>query len=1118
MNQFHKKMLRQNIHENPLKPRKPIKRRARPTQNEVIAISSSESESDEDLEDVNLTGDAQQPEPAAPDPNDESDAFEDLEDVDLDAAFGNHTPAENETLTFTIQQKEEVPQKVKKFDTIPKEERHQRKLIHKLYIESMVAHGALRNQWCNDPAVTATLRDLLPKLTVKLLNEDWVDGKQNVLARRFILGLLKAQEIYSKKFKVTCQGLVRKDWGDMLVEQNHIERNVNQAKFKMLVNSLQGSRDVGAQGFVALLRSCGVHCRLVFSMQPPDFRSVLPAQSTIEKDAKAKKEKESKPRSEFDPVFIPHAKQEILADVRTRATHLEPLRRKYKFPMSRYPIFWAEAWNKFSRKWITIDPMVFECVEVMPMRKKSKFEPPGTEKTHQSQYILAFDKFGRVKDVTRRYTLNYNASVIKKRIDTVSDEDERWYEMVLRAASTSSKKFRQAEIYEMKEFYDRDVCEGIPKSKKGFKNHPLYALESEIRQDEVIYPKDNTSKCGTFKSVNKSTIEPIYKRSHVYRIRTAKAWHMRGRVLKMGALPLKSKKVNSPMPGEANEDDEGEVRLYAEFQTQLYIPPPIVDGKVTKNAYGNVEIYTSTMMPENGYLVKLTEKTSMKLLERAARDILRIDYARAIVAFDFGKKGMTTPREGGILIDKQFKDAMLLVVEGLVEIEEEEKRKGVELNALRCWKFFLAKLRIVRRLDREHGTINRDEEKRTVEDESNDDGGYFSVASDDEGSSEEDNYVPRKRRKFSTEESNGTEYINDIDEGGFIPEKENDLDQFEGGFVPDKDYDADEGGFVPDQEHDEDDSGFVPAKDDLDVFGGFVPDQVTSEDNNGGFIPNNEDNSPIFEGGGFAPEDYAKESLYGDEGRIVNHVATGNEEPDLNKSYGTDLGGPDPGGISLTNIMEHPKEFFDTNVDQNNDNVSAASDENDESAGLLQTQQDYPNKDDTDIQQENQAQITLTNHVDFPKGDQVIDHANNTLQQGSGNEINKDGNNLSLVINTATKEKIKNPEYIEVVSVDSIKERDESLSPTNTEVKLPIVDLYCDSNSDMEEQLQETHLQQNSASEGKEKGNSVLSQLLAPSATARDDPMGATNAGDSANISPQQLDEDMFDFDYSDSE
>ena len=110
---------------------------------------------------------------------------------------------------------------------------------------------------------------------------------------------------------------------------------------------------------------------------------------------------------------------------------------------------------------------------------------------------MAFDKFGRVRDVTRRYSYNYNAKTIRKRIEFRSSEDKSWYLKVLRCCDFK-KTQNVADIYEQKEFYDRDLAEGMPNNIQAFKNHPLYALESQLRQDEIIFPKDDTSKCGTF--------------------------------------------------------------------------------------------------------------------------------------------------------------------------------------------------------------------------------------------------------------------------------------------------------------------------------------------------------------------------------------------------------------------------------------------------------------------------------------------------------------------------------------------------------------------------------------------------------------------------------------------
>lgn len=791
--------------------------------------------------------------------DDENDDFDDLEDVDLDQIFVKRDVQESETLTFNIHQKDEEPAKKnsRKFVPVPKAERQRRKLIHMLYLETMVAHGVVRNQWCNDKELQSELRKKLPSDIFEFLSLTNLDVLDYVKSRRFIEAIRKAAAFYHRKFRVSSQGLVRKDWETMLQRQLSTTGKVTLKRFRVLIKNFRGSRDIAAQGFVALLRSLGVTARLVFSLQPPDYRSIIPVGISKEQEKKMNKKKSKS--SDFEPVFIPNLKQGFLMSARNNKEENASEKKKYSFPISSYPIFWAEVWNKFSKKWITVDPIVLNVVEIMPMRRKCKFEPPATDSTNQTWYVIAYDNKRHVKDVTRRYTQYYNAKTVKKRIEFASDEDEHWYLQLLRGARPPRTIPTEAEILETKEFYDRDICEGVPNNMADFKNHPVYALESQLRQDEVIHPQDETSKCGTFKPMNKNTTLTVYKRSHVFRLRTAKAWHMRGRVLKVGVQPLKTKTVNRVSFDDDGDDDAIE-RLYAEFQTDIYRAPPIVDGKITKNAYGNLEIYTPTMMPDKGYLVKMTDDVTMKMLERAARDVLRIDYARAIVAFDFGgakKNRAPTAREGGIVIDQQYQEAMQLVVDELQDMAEEEKRRQVELNALRSWKFFMKKLEIVNRLDRQHGTLEeepeleRGEEEEGVEGAEGEEDGYFSVASESESSAGEVNYVPRKRRKFVEED--------DFEEGGFMLGEggfSNQQTEFEGGIDEEGGFlgEIEEGGFfaeVKEEEGEEGEEGgfFSGERDEGLDEGGFV------EDSEGGFLQ--EDSK---EDGGFLPQNPKLES------------------------------------------------------------------------------------------------------------------------------------------------------------------------------------------------------------------------------------------------------------------
>lgn len=829
----HKRLLRQQLRQNVTGPAQRKRRKtAKPVETIVVDDSAHSNLSSDELEDVELgdngpenalellLGEALIKESAEATADDvEVDAFDDLEDVDLDLMFdtamANTSGGDDEeTLTFTLTAPDDLPsQKNKKkraFIPILKEERVHRKLMHKLLLMSFMCHGAARNKWCNDRKLMDALKLTLPRQVVLMFHQDSEKVLDVVKARKFVDGLRTVMLVYAKKFKVTFPGLSRPDWKPREAEDSGASSGsaVSINRFRRLVRAFQGSRDIQAQGLVALLRAIGVNARLVFSIQVPDHKSLRPAMESSPSPDKKIEQNQSKPKSEFDPVFIPTGRQKIVTDLRSKLSSENSKASATVTP--KFPVFWAEVWNKYSKKWITVDPAVFKVVEVQPMRRKGKFEAPMAEETHQTWYVLAYDCRGVVKDVTRRYSQYYNAKTVKKRIGFDSDDDQHWYEQALLAVSRKNAPVTQAEAYEMKEFRDRHICEGIPNNMADFKNHPVYALESQLRQDEVIYPNDESSKCGTFRLSNKNSTIPIYKRSHVFPLKTPKAWHMKGRVLKVGARPLKTKPLKSGgLYAEGSADLDDEVRLYAEFQTELFRPPPIVDGIIEKNAYGNVEIFTPTMMPENGYLARVTPTVTIKMLEKAAKYILKIDYAKAIVSFDFGNssksKRAPTATEGGILIDKQYQAALNVVLEALQEEEEENKRNERELSALKYWNFFLKKLQIMHRLDKQHGLIDSDDELVAPkmesypdsEDARNDQGGmegsasegegYYSVGSEDENSyngnySENEQYVPRPTRRRQVE----VEEASNDDEGGFLLElaidsKEGSVSDNEGG-------------------------------------------------------------------------------------------------------------------------------------------------------------------------------------------------------------------------------------------------------------------------------------------------------------------------------------------------
>jgi xeroderma pigmentosum group C-complementing protein len=125
-------------------------------------------------------------------------------------------------------------------------------------------------------------------------------------------------------------------------------------------------------------------------------------------------------------------------------------------------------------------------------------------------------------------------------------------------------------------------------------------------------------------------------------------------------------------------------------QTDPYIAPPVVAGKVPKNKFGNIDLYVPSMVPPGGVHIRH---------ERAAQAafILGVDYAPALTGFEFrGRQG--TAVLNGVVVPEEAGEAVWAVIEGLVDMEAEEEQERRTRRALRMWSRFLKALRIRERI------------------------------------------------------------------------------------------------------------------------------------------------------------------------------------------------------------------------------------------------------------------------------------------------------------------------------------------------------------------------------------------------------------------------------------
>lgn len=251
------------------------------------------------------------------------------------------------------------------------------------------------------------------------------------------------------------------------------------------------------------------------------------------------------------------------------------------------PVFWTEVYDRPDQKWIPVDPVRGT------IKRKKDFEPSNDHGPIRMLYVVAFEEDGYARDVTVRYAKTFGAKTSKLRVP-VRKDGEDWWERVMKMVERPYRL--QRDDLEDAELATSQISEGMPMAMNGFKDHPLYVLERHLKREEVIIPKREV---GRFKG------EPVYRRTSVVSCKTPENWMRIGRKVKFKEEPLKWVKqrvvtLDKRRAAELAELEGKEAMqqgLYAEWQTELYTPPPIRDGVIPTNAFGNIDLYVPTMLP-----------------------------------------------------------------------------------------------------------------------------------------------------------------------------------------------------------------------------------------------------------------------------------------------------------------------------------------------------------------------------------------------------------------------------------------------------------------------------------------------------------------------------------------
>lgn len=215
----------------------------------------------------------------------------------------------------------------------------------------------------------------------------------------------------------------------------------------------------------------------------------------------------------------------------------------------------------------------------------------------------------------------------------------------------------------------------------------------------------------------------------------------------------------------ADEDNAG-TALYAAHQTKIYSAPPVVNGRIPKNVYRNLDVYVPSMVPLGGIHIPHPETA------RAAK-IIGIDYADAVTGFVFkGRHGTAVTK--GVVIAVEYKEAVEEVIKAVEDDRARAEEERRSLEALRMWKRMLAGLRIMERIEGYNVEGERGEREVAMQE------GMKKVdEEDDEG--EGGGFLPDRDAAIDVQPTAGSvpaerwATVVDDDRGGFLPEDEGEV-------------------------------------------------------------------------------------------------------------------------------------------------------------------------------------------------------------------------------------------------------------------------------------------------------------------------------------------------------
>ncbi|PGH35819.1 xeroderma pigmentosum group C-complementing protein [[Emmonsia] crescens] len=667
-------------------------------------------------------------------------------------------------------------------------EREIRIQTHCMHVQFLLFHNAIRNWWINDTELHQILRDQLPpaikneiekwevaagrkqpepppntgkgkgknKKKSNKRQRDWGEeasrlepGQPDMSRGDPTIQLLRVLAAYwRKRFKITAPGLRKMGYRSIATLQeeisafhnddhstyDHGERIGDLGEFRELARRSEGSRDVGAQLFTALLRALGIEARMVGNLQPIGFGW------TKGENYRVKEQGVATARA-VDAEVPPSSEEKSETDGPSPKSSKRRLKKKYtpvagkKFDNDLpFPIYWTEAVSPITYEIIPVEALILPSANAVATTPEllSSFEPRGAKAEKAKQivaYVVAYSPDATAKDVTTRYLKRHTwpgkTKGFRMPVEKIPMHGGRgppryifydWFKGAMRGYVRPQDK---RTIVDDKEDA-KDLVPNQPEKKvqkkdgdtlQNLRSSAEFVLERFLRREEAIRPGARHVRTFVSGKGDKMKEEKIYKRSDVEKCLSAESWHKEGRQIKIGEAPLKLVPIRAVTLTRKREVEEAEREsgekqkqgLYAFYQTEYIIPPPIRDGKIPKNAYGNIDCFVPTMVPRGA--THIPWRGTVRICKK-----LGIDYAEAVTGFEFGSK-MAVPIIDGVVVASENAG----LVKDAWRADDAEKRKREKLKhdklILSTWRKFIMGLRIAERIQAEYGSAGDGEER-----------------------------------------------------------------------------------------------------------------------------------------------------------------------------------------------------------------------------------------------------------------------------------------------------------------------------------------------------------------------------------------------------------------------